>query len=447
MRVLSLISCFVFFAANAHAVPTNIGYSGAPGRGTCASTCHGTAGGTVQISGFPAEYVPDSTYLITIQRMSGLPIKNFNGSIRRLSNNQNAGLITGGQGTSTYNTAGETNGIHLSTFDQVSATFSWTAPAAGAGNVRLYVGAHQGSQPGPNTTIQATATELVVEQPPEAAANPSPPNAAMNIELSGVVLSWTPGDRAETHDIFFGSAQPLEAIASNHAGATLPLTGTLLSGTVYFWRVDSRNDAGVTPGPEWSFTTGAVPDTVMRHFPADGATQVPLTVVLDWSPAARSETYNVCFGTENPPPMLIEDLRDTTLDLAGLTQYGTTYYWGIAAVNEFGTSPSAIWSFVTEANAAGDRDAPLPSMVTLGPAYPNPFNAQVTIPFALPATGNVSVELFDIVGRSVGVLFDGMMNAGAHAVKWNSASVGTGVYFVKLSTADATRVEKIVSMK
>jgi hypothetical protein len=146
--------------ASGHA--TFIGYSGAPGTsGRCATSCHGGGGGTIQINGFPTEYVPGQTYTITISHSSGSTIRQFNGSCRIGTGSQNAGVIIAGTRTVTYNTSGETNGIHLSTTSQDNCTFQWTAPSAGTGNVKLYIAGQQGSSSGANSTLTLLASEQV----------------------------------------------------------------------------------------------------------------------------------------------------------------------------------------------------------------------------------------------------------------------------------------------
>ena len=139
-----------------------VGYSGAPGsQGTCASTCHGSTGGTIQIAGFPSEYVPDSTYTITISHNGGSTITNFNGSCRIGSGQQNAGVISAGTNTVVYNVSAETNGIHFSSNYHSSGTFNWTAPSTGTGLVKLYIAGQQGSKSGPNTALVLTSNENV----------------------------------------------------------------------------------------------------------------------------------------------------------------------------------------------------------------------------------------------------------------------------------------------
>ncbi|NIP44541.1 MAG: T9SS type A sorting domain-containing protein [candidate division Zixibacteria bacterium] len=154
----------VTLTINLYARTTYTGYSGAPGsKGNCASSCHGGSGGTIEISGFPTQYVPGQTYTITISHNGGSSIKQFNGSCRIGSGSENAGLIEAGTNTQIYNTSGETNGIHLSSRDLDNGTFLWTAPQAGTGEVTLYIAGHQGATSGPNTDLTLSSSEMATD--------------------------------------------------------------------------------------------------------------------------------------------------------------------------------------------------------------------------------------------------------------------------------------------
>lgn len=166
-RLCILILCLLGTIHTGNARSNFTGYSGAPGRQTCAISCHGNSNGTATLSGFPDEYTPGLTYTLTLSRSSGNSIRNFNGSVRLGTGTANAGQLTAGTGTATYSTTGETNGIHLSSNSQNSATFNWTAPAAGSGQVRLYIGAYQGSGTNGQTSDLNLIAEEAVSTPPE----------------------------------------------------------------------------------------------------------------------------------------------------------------------------------------------------------------------------------------------------------------------------------------
>ncbi len=161
--VLTLLA-LIFLSTNGYTRTTYIGYSGAPGSdGSCAATCHGSAGGTIEVSGFPSEYTPGQTYSIAVTHNGGNAIEQFNGSCRVGNGSVNAGVIESGTNTVTYSTTGETNGVHFTSTDQDSGTFDWTAPSSQTGNVKLYVAGLQGNKSGPNTQLILESSELVTD--------------------------------------------------------------------------------------------------------------------------------------------------------------------------------------------------------------------------------------------------------------------------------------------
>lgn len=269
-RFVSLQIVMLVCTASLFASPNNRGYSGAPGSlGRCAASCHGLNNGTVQVTGFPTEYVPDSTYLVTIAALTGSPIKNFNGSVRAGTGSTNAGVLSAGQGTATYNVAQETNGIRLSALDQANATFNWRAPMAGTGTVRLYVAAHQGNRDqGPNTSLTFVANEVVAPVPPDQTSNPIPANGATDVPTQ-MLLRWTAAAGATSYEVYLGNEESISSIGNSiTAWINSP---DLIPGEVYLWRVDAINDAGVTHGDLWSFITEGGADVRDATLPNDFA--------------------------------------------------------------------------------------------------------------------------------------------------------------------------------
>jgi hypothetical protein len=69
-------------------------------------------------------------------------------------------------------------------------------------------------------------------------------------------------------------------------------------------------------------------------------------------------------------------------------------------------------------------------------AYPNPFNPSTSIAFSLKDDSRVRLTVFDVLGREVARLLDGVRSAGQHSVVWNAQSVTSGVYFARLEVSD-----------
>lgn len=96
--------------------------------------------------------------------------------------------------------------------------------------------------------------------------------------------------------------------------------------------------------------------------------------------------------------------------------------------------------------------ATLPQQFALGKAYPNPFNASVTVPFVLDADAHIRLAIYDALGRRVRTLWDGAAPAGAHRVQWDGRDgsgrwAGNGPYFAQLDGGDVRAVTKIMLLK
>ncbi|MFI5253714.1 MAG: T9SS type A sorting domain-containing protein [Bacteroidota bacterium] len=89
----------------------------------------------------------------------------------------------------------------------------------------------------------------------------------------------------------------------------------------------------------------------------------------------------------------------------------------------------------------------IPTEYCLYQAYPNPFNPTTTIRFDLPAASNISLKIYDVLGREVGNLADGRKQAGRYEVQWNASSYASGVYFYRLQTDKYIEIKKLLLMK
>jgi hypothetical protein len=137
------------------------GYSSAPGRQTCASSCHGSTGGTLVVTGFPTSYQPLQIYSIVVKHNGGSRIVNFNATMRVGSSSTVAGAFTTVTNSVLY--TGADGGVYASPHSIDSAVFQWTAPAAGTGPVNFYAAAFQGttsSGNGQSSRVTISAAEI-----------------------------------------------------------------------------------------------------------------------------------------------------------------------------------------------------------------------------------------------------------------------------------------------
>ena len=100
------------------------------------------------------------------------------------------------------------------------------------------------------------------------------------------------------------------------------------------------------------------------------------------------------------------------------------------------------------ANSTSEVTVSMPSSIEIVGAYPNPFNPSTTVSVSVDDATNATIMAYDIAGRSVGVVFDGVLNAGMTSVTWNASSLPSGVYILKLSTPDGSAsMQKVMLMK
>ncbi len=89
----------------------------------------------------------------------------------------------------------------------------------------------------------------------------------------------------------------------------------------------------------------------------------------------------------------------------------------------------------------------LPESVGLDQNYPNPFNPETSIRFALPRTGHVRLAVYDVVGREVAVLVDGVRAPGTHTEIFEAQDLPTGMYVYVLSTSETVLTRKMLLVK
>ncbi len=91
---------------------------------------------------------------------------------------------------------------------------------------------------------------------------------------------------------------------------------------------------------------------------------------------------------------------------------------------------------------------PLPEKFGLENAYPNPFNPVTTVNFKLPIESQVHIQVFDIQGRLIETLSNGiMMSGGYHSVIWNADDHSSGLYIVKMLAGDHVSTQKLLLVK
>ncbi len=89
----------------------------------------------------------------------------------------------------------------------------------------------------------------------------------------------------------------------------------------------------------------------------------------------------------------------------------------------------------------------IPQKFAVGSPYPNPFKGSAILPLELPEAAEVRVEVFDVLGRRVGVLLDVALAAGEHEIRFEARNLATGVYFVRAAIEPQEAEPRLLSWK
>ncbi|MBZ0264690.1 T9SS type A sorting domain-containing protein [bacterium] len=102
---------------------------------------------------------------------------------------------------------------------------------------------------------------------------------------------------------------------------------------------------------------------------------------------------------------------------------------------------------IADVTSVEDQNNAVASEFALLTAYPNPFNPSTSIHFTLPQAGTVEIAVYDVMGREVASLLNGVRSAGEHTIGFGDSDLTSGVYFVRMTTNGQTLSQKLMLLK
>jgi hypothetical protein len=105
------------------------------------------------------------------------------------------------------------------------------------------------------------------------------------------------------------------------------------------------------------------------------------------------------------------------------------------------------WIWDEGATAIGDLTQVTPFQYELSKNYPNPFNPTTTINYTLAKSGQVTLEVFNMLGQKVKTLVNTKQDAGSYTVQFNANDLASGIYLYRLQSEGFMQVHKMVLLK
>ena len=129
------------------------------------------------------------------------------------------------------------------------------------------------------------------------------------------------------------------------------------------------------------------------------------------------------------------------------------YRWHVVAMLADGRRLLTESRGFTLSTVSGVKTNRIPDHFALSAPYPNPFNPSTMINYQLPSAGHVTLKVFDMLGREVATLVDGMKDAGYYTATFDGSRFSSGVYFVHITaipqdgSQSFTKTMKMLMMK
>jgi hypothetical protein len=89
----------------------------------------------------------------------------------------------------------------------------------------------------------------------------------------------------------------------------------------------------------------------------------------------------------------------------------------------------------------------VPAAFNLYQNFPNPFNPSTSIRFDINTSGNVSLKVFNVLGREIAVLADEYLRAGIYARVFTASNLSSGVYFYTLRASEFEKTLRMVVVR
>ena len=167
-------------------------------------------------------------------------------------------------------------------------------------------------------------------------------------------------------------------------------------------------------------------------------------IEINLNPTAQLE-----LSTDGPVTYhdILADTSYVSIDgfAATLAPHGSAVYIaGDASIFTVPELPALPFGAVYTSNEAV---ADVPETFRLDANYPNPFNPTTTIQYALPTSSSVRLAVYDLLGREVAVLADGLRTAGRHTVTFDARTLASGLYLYRLEAGGQVQQRTMVLVK
>ena len=261
-------------------------------------------------------------------------------------------------------------------------------------------------------------------------------DAEVSYDAAAGLLTYTPG--TAWTDGFYVSAQLVYAEDIYGFALASPVGGS--------WEVD-------LDAPVWNYVVAGTLFVPSTGFYDDSLIHIDWTWDDGTLDSVSLNVNGTVFTADSTGFTVTDSMLSFDSPEAGyVLDSAVTYYFVIDAKTVCAFSDGEWIADTFEVYSTDIDESKLPRNVELFPNRPDPFNATTVLPFAIADYGNVRLEISDILGRRVRVVFDGNLPAGYHEVVWdgrddNGRNAPSGVYNCRLSVEGKSYSQRITLLR
>lgn len=376
-------------------------------------------------------------------------------------------LIVGyASGTTNVTITNTSGGVLYWHIENVSGFGTWFAANPIIGTIHNSVGHFTISIPyRENTGVQRTGSFAIVNDATGESQTVTITQEAAPPKISASLSSVNVGSSSGT----------VSLTISNSGGGTL--NWTVSSSTSWITNISPRsgaNNGTVTISYSQNTTDARLAAITIT---APGATNTPVTINM--CQAAPTFTLTISADPWDYGTLYLDGATSSRTitktysygNIAGLgaTPYGNVAFinWTengniVSTVNNFGymvlKNSSLVANFkliIGKEVAINDQvkaASEIPTEFSIKQNYPNPFNPDTKIDFNIPKSGNVKIEIFNILSQKVRTLVNQEFNAGSYSATWNGRNdfgkqLSSGTYFYSIESGTFRMIKKMILMK
>lgn len=293
---------------------------------------------------------------------------------------------------------------------------------------------------GMNDTVPAVPTPI----------NPGPNANRITLDSN---LIWSAVSGAVLYKLEIASDSNFSSIifTSDVGTSSYTLKSIQLGLKKYYWRVSANNGGHASGFSAIRSFTSAI-DVPLHQFPVNGSVSQPGNVWIRWNKVFGAVSYHLQVSTNSifsQAGLVIDQkgVTDTAKQMSGL-QLTKKHYWRVSAeAPDYEGAFGLQWTFTTGTSSDVADQQTFPTEFSLLQNYPNPFNPTTTISYQLPTAANVSLKIFDVLGKEVAALINETKESGTHEITFDATNLVSGIYFYQMRAGNFSETKKLMLMK